>query len=268
MSPIPTLITSSRRKCLHRSYQIPQAHSQSQPPLPLPLSNCYHSTQTRTQCRVRNDVTVGGDWPESTYQPNRHDQILLDRKYYNADHNRRKVLERGPGVVNDQLGECKGFSVTLPLFLCTMQRTRTAVPSVNALQPVMPEVDILAPLTRLRVNTFVAQATLKTNVHIQSAKPARVMPRDDTFHSIFHWVAICKAASIFTRLQTDFHDDSNVTSISLSYLIWSYLIFGAGLPHTLRVIVLDDLESIKAKQINYPWDLFKEMHKTQTKYAS
>ena len=91
------------------------SYSQSQPPLPLPSSDCYRSTQTRTQCRVRNDVTVGGDWPEPTYQPNSHDQILPDRKYYDAaDYNRRKVLERGPGVVNYQLEECKGSSVTLP----------------------------------------------------------------------------------------------------------------------------------------------------------
>ncbi|KAK0214656.1 hypothetical protein EDD85DRAFT_798899 [Armillaria nabsnona] len=71
---------------------------------------------TRMQCRIQNDVTVGGDWPEPTYQSNSHNQILPDRKYYyTADYNRRKVLERGSGVVNDQSEECKGFSVTLLL---------------------------------------------------------------------------------------------------------------------------------------------------------
>ncbi len=60
--------------------------------------------------------------------------------------------------------------------LCAMQRTRTAVKSVNALiQPVMPQVNILTPQTRLRVSTFFAQGTLQPNIHIQPVKPARIM---------------------------------------------------------------------------------------------
>ncbi|KAK0217705.1 hypothetical protein EDD85DRAFT_961838 [Armillaria nabsnona] len=175
------------------------SHSQSQPPLPLPLSNCYHSMQTRTQYRVRNDVTVGGDWPEPTYQPNSHDQILPDRKYYDAaDYNRRKVLERGPGVVNDQLEECKGFSVTL---LLSSVRDAENKDCCSISERYHPACDLYARSEHSRSANEV------------ETKPARVIPRDDTFHSVLHWVAIRKAASIFTRLLTDFHDDSDAAAI-------------------------------------------------------
>lgn len=70
-------------------------------------------------------------------------------------------------------------------------------------------------------------------------------------------------------LQTNFHDGDDLASISLSDPIFPPT-FGACPPDTLPFkVVLDDPESsMKAKQINYPWDLSKEMRKTQIKYAS
>ncbi|PBK76409.1 hypothetical protein ARMSODRAFT_969126 [Armillaria solidipes] len=65
------------------------------------------------------------------------------------------------------------------------------------------------------------------------------------------------------RLRTNFHDGDDLALNSLSDPIFPP-IFGACPPDTLPVkVVLDDRESsIKAKQINYPWDLFKKMRKT------
>ncbi|SJL13424.1 uncharacterized protein ARMOST_16867 [Armillaria ostoyae] len=67
-------------------------------------------------------------------------------------------------------------------------------------------------------------------------------------------------------LQTNFHDGDDLASISLSDPTFPPT-FGACPPDTLPFkVVLDDPESsMKAKQINYPWDLSKEMRKTQIK---
>ncbi len=98
------------------SAQVPQAHIRSRNHRYLSL--CRIVTTQRRQgrsvaCRTTSPLAEIGLSPRTNR--NSHGQILLDRKYYNADHNRRKVIERGPGVVNDQLAECKGFSVTLLL---------------------------------------------------------------------------------------------------------------------------------------------------------
>ncbi len=60
---------------------------------------------------------------------------------------------------------------------CTVQKARTAVSSANPLiQNAMSEVNIPTSPVRLRVSTLVLQSSLKPNIHIQSAKPTRVMP--------------------------------------------------------------------------------------------
>ncbi|KAK0184636.1 hypothetical protein F5146DRAFT_232112 [Armillaria mellea] len=71
----------------------------SRPPLepstPLPWPNCYHPTQSRTQCRVLNDVVIGGGWPKPKYGLSSHDQVLLDGNYFDEDSDRRELLKTG-----------------------------------------------------------------------------------------------------------------------------------------------------------------------------
>ncbi len=93
-----------------------------------------------------------------------------------------------------------------------MQRTRTAVQSVNALiRPVVPPVNILTPLTRLRVSTLFEQGTLQPNIHIQSVNPARTMSLNDSFHglslgrcfeSYFHAYPVFRRTSMTTTTTT------------------------------------------------------------------
>lgn len=243
-----------------------------EPPISLPSSDCYRSTQTRTQCRVRNDVTIGGDWPEPMYQLNSHDLFLLDRKHYNAaDHNRRKVLERGPGVVNYQLEECKGSSVTLPpssVHDAENQHCRSISECSHPACDARSEHSRSANEIESQYSRCAGDAATEYS-HSISHAGANYVPEMTPSTASFIRSLFSKLLPYLPCLQTNFHDDNGLASISLSHLIWSHPIFGARPPDTLSVIVvLDDLESIKVKQVNYPWDVFKEMRTTQMKYAS
>ncbi len=58
-------------------------------------------------------------------------------------------------------------------YVSPLQKTSTAVLSANVL--IQHLMDISTTPARLRVSTLVPQATLKPNIHIQSAKPVRAM---------------------------------------------------------------------------------------------
>ncbi|KAK0224598.1 hypothetical protein EDD85DRAFT_233768 [Armillaria nabsnona] len=245
--------------------------SQSRPPLepliPLPWPDCYHPTQARTRCRVRNDVTIGGDWPEPKYRLNSHDQILLDRKYYNADSNRREVLKRGQGppqvstaadVVNHQSDECKTL-VTLPLSEhdAESQHCRSisecSHPSDAGSEHSDNTSEVESQHSRSAGDAETEYSHSISQVS-ESHAPETTSSAASFFRSLFSNLLPCLPC-----LRGDFHDD-DVTSISPSDPIWSHPIFGARPPDTLPVmVVLEDLESIKAEQINDPWDFFKEI---------
>ncbi len=244
--------------------------SQSRPPLepltPLPWPDCYHPTQARTRCRVRNDVTIGGDWPEPKYRLNSHDQILLDRKYYNADYNRREVLKRGQEppqvptdahVVNHQSDECK-ISVTLPLSAEHDAKSQHCRSISECSHPCEAgsEHSVNTSEVESQHSRSVGDAETECS-HSISQAPETTPSTASFFRSLFSKLLPCLPC-----LRADFHDDDDddVASISPSDPIWSHPIFGARPPDTLPVmVVLDDLESIKAEQINDPWDFFREI---------
>ncbi|KAK0430879.1 hypothetical protein EV421DRAFT_1912421 [Armillaria borealis] len=253
--------------------------SQSRPPLepliPLPWPDCYHPTQARTRCRVRNDVTIGGDWPEPKYRLNSHDQILLDRKYYKADSNRREVLKRGQehphvstdaDVVNHQSDECKTL-VTLPLsaehdaksqHCCSISECSHPCEAGSEHSDNTSEVKSQHSRStddaEIEYSHSISQAS-------QSHAPETTPSTASFFRSLF--------SKLIPRLRADFHDDDDdggVASISASDPIWSHPIFGVRPPDTLPVIVvLDDFEEIDAlKRIE---DNFKEQMKAKTQAA-
>ncbi|KAK0429675.1 hypothetical protein EV421DRAFT_2025852 [Armillaria borealis] len=168
------------RTCLYQSYQIPQAHIRGRDHR---WNHLYLSLRriVTTQRRQGHNVAYGTTSPLA--------EIGLS-----------PLLQRG----GSQSQEGPREKASLGFYGCRCcERSVRGVQRIFGyptclLCPVLPEVNILTPLARLRTN---------------------------------------------------FHDDDDLASISLSDPIWSHLIFGVHLPETLPVMVLDD----------YPWDFFKEM---------
>lgn len=242
-----------------------------QPPILLPWPDCYHSTQTRTQCRVRNDVTIGGDWPKPTYQLNSHDQILLDRKYYNA---RRKVLERGQAsgcrcCERSVRGAQRIFDYPTCLLCARCRKPRSISECSHPACDARSEHSHPANEIESRYSHCAGDAATEY-LHSISQAGANYVPETTPSTASFIRSLFSKLLPCLPCLQRNLHDDDDLASISLSDPIRSHLIFGVRPPDALPVkVVLDDPESsIKAKQINYLWDFFKEMRKTQIKYPS
>ncbi|PBK76371.1 hypothetical protein ARMSODRAFT_1011633 [Armillaria solidipes] len=247
----------------------------SRPPLepliPLPWPDCYHPMQARTRCHARNDVTISGDWPEPKYRLNSHDQILLDRKYYNADSSRGEVLKRGQeppqvftdaDVVNHQSDECK-TSVTLPLSQhdAESQHSRSISGCSHPCEAGSEHSDNTNEVESQHSRST-GDAETKYSHSISQASESHAPEMTSSAASFFRSL-FSKLLPCLPCLRADFHDDDDdddVASISPSDPIWSHPIFGARPPDTLPVtVVLDDLQSIKAEQINDPWDFFREI---------
>ncbi|KAK0500910.1 hypothetical protein EDD18DRAFT_1146530 [Armillaria luteobubalina] len=237
------------------------------PLLPLPWPDCYHPTQARTRCRVRNDVTIDGEWPEPKYRFHSHDQILLDRKYYNADSNRREVLKRGqepPQVSTDadvtdhQSDECKTPVTLPPSEHETSQHCRSISECSHPCEAESERFDNACEVESQHSRSA-GDAGTEYSHSISQASQSHA-PKTTSSAASFLRSLFSKLLPCLPCLRADFHNDDDVASISPSDPIWSHPIFGARPPDTLPVmVVLDNLESIEVEQINDPWDFFKEI---------
>ncbi len=173
--------------------------------------------------------------------------------------------------MNDQLEERKGSSVTLPpssVRDAENQHCRSISECSHPACDARSEHSRSANEIESQYSRCAGDAATEYS-HSISHAGANYVPEMTPSTAFFIRSLFSKLLPYLPCLQTNFHDDNGLASISLSHLIWSHPIFGARPPDTLSVIVvLDDLESIKVKQVNYPWDFFREMCTTQMKYAS
>ncbi|KAK0224626.1 hypothetical protein EDD85DRAFT_981469 [Armillaria nabsnona] len=198
----------------------------SQPPLepstPLPWPDCYHPTQSRTQCRVLNDIVIGGAWPEPK------ELLKTDKK---------------PSS-NSSLGENVAAERE------TLERDTES----QYCQSVSEGASQLSPLVGSRDSCSVLDAESQ---HSNEASQSHVTQPAPATVSTFILSFLSKLLPCIPCLRADIGDHEEVASISPSDPIWSHPVFGTRPPDTMPIItVLDNLEAIKPEQINDPWDLF------------
>ncbi|KAK0466121.1 uncharacterized protein EV420DRAFT_1636726 [Desarmillaria tabescens] len=203
--------------------------SQSRPPLELstslPWPDCYHPTQARVKCRLPQSAT-------------------------DVD------------VALNQSDEGKASSATLPLSehdaesedcrpLSECSRSASDAGSEHS-RPANEAESQYAQYAGGAETGYSHSISEASEGHAPAATPAS----SSFFRSLFEKLLPCLPC-----LRVDFHDDDDeVASISPSDPVWSHPIFGACPPDTLPVmVVLGDLESLKAEQINDPWDFFGEI---------
>ncbi|KAK0234009.1 hypothetical protein IW262DRAFT_127323 [Armillaria fumosa] len=210
----------------------------SRPPLkpstPLPWPDCYHPTQSRTQCRVLNDVVIGGGWPKSKYGLSSHDQDLFDGQYFDEDSYRGELLKTDKNSSNDS-----SIDDNVAAERETLERDTDSqhCESVSAGASQLS----LSVGTRDSCSVLDAESQHSNKAsqsHITQPPPVTVSTSILSFLS--------KLLSCMSCLRADIDVHEEVASISPSDPIWSHPIFGTRPPDTILVIaVLDNLEAIK-----------------------
>ncbi|PBL00102.1 hypothetical protein ARMGADRAFT_1006359 [Armillaria gallica] len=199
------------------------------PTLPLPWPDCYHPTLTATHCRVRNDLTVGDQWPDPKYQL-KHEERLLEIYHFqdvarrDALRNEQEALLAGDaGDVEDaQSDEHQASTVTLPL------------PSERD-----------------------AESQYDGSVHktIEASGAPSIVSKRPSKLPVFLRLVLGKVLRWIPCLHPDLENYNGDLSDDP---LQGFNLFGATPPDTMPVIeVIEDIESVK--QINDPWNFFREL---------
>ncbi len=219
-----------------------------EPSMPLPWPDCYHPTQSRTQCRVFNDVVIGGAWPEPKYGLSSHDQVLLDGDYFDEDSDRREFLKTDKKPLSDS-----SIGDNVAAERKTLERDTES----QYCQSVSEGASQLSLPVGSRDSCSVLDAESQ---HSNEASQSHDTQPAPATVSTFILSFLSKLLPCIPCLRADIDDHEEVASISPSDPIWSHPVFGTRPPGTMPVItVLDNLETIKPEQINDPWDFFREL---------
>ncbi|KAK0478036.1 hypothetical protein EDD18DRAFT_1114445 [Armillaria luteobubalina] len=204
----------------------PLSRPSVKPGAPLPWPDCYHPSLATARCRVKNDFTIGDPWPDSLYQLDSHDQIVLE-KYFRQDSEHREVYAQAQG-----LGEA-------PSQVPPSQLDDAGV------EPCEPSI---APSTQDAESQYCSS---------EKDAPAHRSKRFSSLPSFLHGL-LAKALSYISCLRADFVDDDDTSNWS-SDPIFSLNIFGNTPPDTMPVVYTsDDLASVKLP-MNDPWDFIHEV---------
>ncbi|KAK0466072.1 uncharacterized protein EV420DRAFT_1709827 [Desarmillaria tabescens] len=203
----------------------PLSRAPLNPTVPLPWPDCFHPTQATTRCRIRNDFTIGNPWPEPKYLLETEDGLL--EEYCWKDAERKQALQEAQqplsvdgGAADGPPDERDASVVTLPLPSEHDGESHHSRPASIVDVPLTT-----APSWFSKVSNLFRGLVKK----VSRCVPCIHAPLDDDDVK-------------------DFSDDP----------IWGLSLFGTLPPDTMPVIeVLDDLESVK--QVNDPWDFFREL---------
>ncbi|KAK0466086.1 uncharacterized protein EV420DRAFT_1326493, partial [Desarmillaria tabescens] len=212
----------------------PLSRRSVKPGTPLPWPDCFHPSLGTARCRVKNDFTIGDPWPDSPYQLDSHDQIVLE-KYFREDSERREVYAQAQGPAGAPLKESP---------------SRTDDAGVDVDEQREPSI---APSTQDAESRY-----------CQSEKDAPIS-RPKRFSSLSSLLGglLAKALSFVPCLRADFVDDDDNASVWSSDPIFSLNIFGNSPPDTMPVVnVSDDLTSV-VLPINDPWGFIYEVKALQ-----
>ncbi|SJL13460.1 uncharacterized protein ARMOST_16904 [Armillaria ostoyae] len=153
-------------------------------------------THSRTQCRVRNDVIIGGAWPQPKYGLSNEDQVLLNGDYFDEDSDRRELLktEQKPLANDSSIGDNVAADVsdgreTPPVTLALERDTESQYcQSINDPWDFFRELEALKRIEedyseRVKAKTQTAidrarQRDEELNARLQSKMPKRVTSGD------------------------------------------------------------------------------------------
>ncbi len=200
------------------------------PTLPLPWPDCYHPTLTATHCRVRNDLTVGDQWPDPKYQL-KHEERLLEI-YHFQDVARRDALR------NDQ-------------------ENLLAEDAACDVEDAQPDERQASTATLPPPSEHDAESQYDGSVHktIEASGAPSIVSKRPSKLSAFLRSVLGKVLRWIPCLRPELDNyDRDLSDDPLQ----GFNLFGATPPDAMPVIeVIEDIESVK--QINDPWNFFREL---------